>query len=198
MKLPKFSEVAKFHGHVCPGIVLGYRMSVRAMNDLMTGDNDSFTVICETARCPIDAVEKVTGCSLGKGSLILKDCGKSAFTYINHNTGKALRVTTRSDFEVSEIDPQWDALRAKLMKGDATDAVREDYARVNDKVTEALLALPDDEFLVVKPVKAPRDEKHGRSGFVNCATCGEKVIKAKAIERSGLFYCAPCLFPDEY
>lgn len=198
MTLPIFSDVAKFHGHVCPGIVLGYRMSVRAMNDLMTGDDDSFTVICETARCPVDAVQVVTGCSLGKGSLILKDCGKSAFTFINNKTGKALRVTTRSDLEVSEIDPQWDVLRAKLMEGNATDEYREEYGMVNDKVTEALLSMPDEEFLVVKPVNAPIDEKHAQSGFVNCSACGEKVISGKAIERSGRYYCAPCLYPDEH
>jgi len=48
--IPPFSEVVEFHGHVYPGIIFGYLMSVRAMRELSMGDADEFTVISETGR----------------------------------------------------------------------------------------------------------------------------------------------------
>ena len=57
----------------------------------------SIIVFVEMDRCATDAVQSVTGCSLGKRSMKFMDYGKMAATFLNLRTGKAVRVVARED-----------------------------------------------------------------------------------------------------
>ena len=63
-------ESAKIHGHLCPGQVLGVKMSMLGLreagiSDPKGKDRKSIIVFVEMDRCATDAVQSVTGCSLG-------------------------------------------------------------------------------------------------------------------------------------
>ena len=45
----------------------------------------------------VDAIQSLTGCTFGKGNLIHKDYGKSAFTFYRRKDGKAARLVARPD-----------------------------------------------------------------------------------------------------
>ncbi|MBF0564768.1 MAG: formylmethanofuran dehydrogenase [Nitrospirae bacterium] len=79
-----FKKVAAFHGHACPGLALGYRLSLVALRDyLVKRDVDEEAVaIVENDSCAVDAVQFMTGCTFGKGNLIFKDYGKQVYTFI--------------------------------------------------------------------------------------------------------------------
>ena len=94
------AEIA--HGHLCAGQVLGVRMSMLGLREIgisdpKGADRKSLIVFVEMDRCATDAVQSVTGCSLGKRSMKFLDYGKMAATYVNLKTGKAIRVFARED-----------------------------------------------------------------------------------------------------
>ena len=94
--------VGDLHGHACRGIAYGTKISLAAMKALgLDPDkrNKNLIVYVETDRCMTDAVQYMTGCSLGHRSLKYKDYGRSAATFINTDTGQALRGTIKKEFE---------------------------------------------------------------------------------------------------
>jgi len=90
-------ECGRLHGHMCAGQLLGARMAVlgcRLINidDPRGADRKKLIVWVEIDRCMADAVGAVTGVRLGKRSLKYQDYGKVAATFLNTQTGEAVRV----------------------------------------------------------------------------------------------------------
>ena len=86
-------ESVRIHGHLCAGQVLGVRMSMLGLREIgildpKGKDRKSLIVYVEMDRCATDAVQSVTGCSLGKRSMKFMDSGQMAATYPNLKTGK--------------------------------------------------------------------------------------------------------------
>jgi len=88
-----WEKAMEFHGHICLGLAFGYRAAKAGM-DLIgakRAPDEEVVVIAETDNCGVDAIQVVTGCTMGKGNLIFKDYGKNAYTFVSRNTGKAVR-----------------------------------------------------------------------------------------------------------
>lgn len=91
-------ECEKLHGHLCPGQLLGVRMALVGCNligieDPKGLDRKKLVVWVEIDRCMTDAVSAATGVRLGKRSLKFFDYGKVAATFLNVDTGEAVRVS---------------------------------------------------------------------------------------------------------
>ena len=106
-----FSEVTKFHGHVCPGTAIGYRAGEIAINRIGTSraTDEEFLAIVENDSCSVDAIQVVTGCTMGKGNLIFKDFGKHVYTFVNRDSGEVLRLSLNKSLD--EIDSDFDKLQ---------------------------------------------------------------------------------------
>src|SRR3972149_1440687 len=92
--MKSLDNVVEFHGHICPGLVLGYRVSMLALKNLGNRSKDEEIVaIVENNSCAVDAVQVMTGCTFGKGNLIFKDYGKQVYTFIKRPSGKAVRIS---------------------------------------------------------------------------------------------------------
>lgn len=93
-------EAHAFHGHLCPGQVLGVRLAklgAEAVGLPEPRGSKALIVWVENDRCGADAVQTVTGCRPGKRTLKLVDHGKLAATFLNTRTGEAMRVVARAD-----------------------------------------------------------------------------------------------------
>jgi len=92
-------EAIAFHGHLCPGLVLGIRMAragCRAIGiDRPRSAGKALVVFVEIDRCATDAIQALTGVSLGKRTLKHVDYGKMAATFADAVTGMAVRVSAR-------------------------------------------------------------------------------------------------------
>ena len=91
------NESVKVHGHLCAGQVLGVRMSLlglreAGLEDPKGKDRKNIIVYVEMDRCATDAVQSVTGCSLGHRTMKFMDYGKMAATFVNLKSGKAIRA----------------------------------------------------------------------------------------------------------
>ena len=96
------AESTKVHGHLCPGQVLGVRMAIAGLaavgiTDPKGSDRKNIMVFVEMDRCATDAIQSVTGCSLGKRSLKFLDYGKMAASFLNLKTGKAVRIVAHEE-----------------------------------------------------------------------------------------------------
>ena len=73
----------RFHGHSCPGLTMGIRVSEIALREIGPHSTDEEVVcITETDHCGVDAIQYLTGCALGKGNRIHQDHSKTIFTFI--------------------------------------------------------------------------------------------------------------------
>lgn len=85
-----FQESSSVHGHHCAGQVLGVRMAMLGCQK----------VYVEIDRCATDAIQAVTGCSLGKRTLKFLDYGKMAC--VNTETQHAICSQWRQSTGCSE------------------------------------------------------------------------------------------------
>lgn len=90
-------ECGRLHGHLCAGQLLGVRMallgcSLIGLDDPRGEDRKKLIVWVEIDRCMADAVTAVTGVRLGKRSLKYFDYGKVAATFLNTESGEAVRI----------------------------------------------------------------------------------------------------------
>src|SRR5215813_1053247 len=106
------------HGHMCAGQVLGVRMAMLGcqaigITDPHGAERKSIIVFVEIDRCAADAINTVTGCRLGKRTLKYHDYGKLAATFLNLQTGEAVRVVAldaareAADHAFPEIDNKY-------------------------------------------------------------------------------------------
>ncbi|NOZ25951.1 MAG: formylmethanofuran dehydrogenase, partial [Nitrospirae bacterium] len=71
-----FEDAVRFHGHVCPGLALGYRVSDLVLRELgPRSEDEELVAIVENNSCAVDAIQVMTGCTFGKGNLIFRDYG---------------------------------------------------------------------------------------------------------------------------
>jgi formylmethanofuran dehydrogenase subunit E len=74
-------KTADFHGHWCLGLAIGIRASKFAIEEIGKASDEEIVAVVEADMCAVDAIQYLTGCTLGKGNLIFKDYGKNAFTF---------------------------------------------------------------------------------------------------------------------
>lgn len=164
-------EAAKFHGHACVGIAMGTKITLAALHALgvdPTRKTRDLIVYAEIDRCMTDAVQAITGCSLGRRSLKHVDYGKFAATFVNVATGKAVRATIREDF--STKGPKEEIIRS-ITQTPYTDMVI---------LQEVQVMIPETDL------PGPPREK------AVCAACGERVVDARAVVRDGATFCRAC------
>ena len=97
-ELLRDAEIA--HGHLCAGQVLGVRLAMRGLallgiDDPRGKDRKRLITFVEIDRCATDAVGVVTGCRLGKRALKFRDWGKVAATFVDLESGRAIRVCAK-------------------------------------------------------------------------------------------------------
>jgi len=192
--IPSFSDAVKFHGHKCPGLALGYRAAVIALEELRTdaSHDEELVAIVENDACGIDALQVVTGCTAGKGNLIFRDYGKHVYTLINRRNGQSVRVATKPDFSTARLDPAFAGLRNKVMSGKATDKETEAYEKHLDNVCNLILTVPYGDIFSVRRVHEKVPELATIYRSVPCECCGEMVSEHRVRNVDGKNLCIPC------
>ena len=90
-------KAVAFHGHLCPGLVIGLRAVEAVLQEPVLGKAPYGTLVCVTENdaCGVDAIQALLGCSIGKGNLLFHMRGKQAFSFYNRATGKSVRLVLR-------------------------------------------------------------------------------------------------------
>jgi len=191
-----FSDVIKFHGHLCPGVTLGYCAAKVAIRELKSGRDvdEQLVAIVENDACGVDAIQMVTGCTIGKGNLIFQDHGKQVFTFINRVTKDAVRVSLRD--RENKDDPALKALREKVWSGKATPEESRAMRSMMQAQVDRMLIEPPEDYFDIRHVTVEIPEKARLFRSVKCSRCGEMVAESRARVQDGGFVCIPCF--NEY
>ncbi len=182
-------ETIQFHGHLCPGLALGYRVAKAALKELNVGrpQDEELVAVVENDSCAADAIQFITGATFGKGNLLFRDYGKHVYTFFNRRTGKGVRIA--EDFRGFENDPRYGELSKRQQAGE--DISREMAECKMDKVA-AVLRADDKDFLKIEPASAPLPSPARIRASVRCAMCGERFMESRARVTGGRIVCITC------
>jgi len=162
-----------FHGHLCPGLLIGWRAVRTAAQalELKPSQDEELVALVENDSCSVDAFQALLSTTFGKGNLKWLDHGKQVFTLIDRKAQRAVRISFIGDSK-------------KHRKADGS-IDREAF------MTELLNAPPEELFEVrqVEP-QPPREAQIEPS--INCPRCGEPTQKSKMLEVEGKLLCRPC------
>lgn len=164
------ARAVDFHGHLCSGQCVGVRMAHWGMR-LLGLDNETdrkkIMVFAECNRCPADAIMIATGCRVGKRTYYFMDMGKTAATFVNLETGKAIRVIRKAHIHPAE---------------------GEDMLDFYEKLPEVGWLEAQEVFVRLKPGDLPGPPV----GVVVCESCGEEVTDDRHIIKDGKTLCKTC------
>lgn len=189
-----FQRCAAFHGHVCPGLAIGYKAAKAAMHFLQQqqrAEDEELVAIVETDACSADAVQVLTGCTFGKGNFIYKDYGKMALTLLDRKTGKGVRVCTKH--RAGSNDQRHGELLQKMMAGTLDEAERAEFQQLHQQRSDAILEMPDEDLFTIKATQEALPPKAHMEPSKPCDQCGEPVMGCKLQEVDGRQLCRSCL-----
>lgn len=175
-------EAAAFHGHLCPGQILGVRMALLGcrllgLNPEDPADRRRLIVYVEIDRCLTDAIATVTGCRLGRRTLKHIDYGKAAATFVDTRTGQAVRIVARDDARETALHLAPPGLSKAA-------AQRHAYRIMSDedlfRIHRVQVAIPPED-LPGHPLRR-----------VFCARCGEGINDGREVIQNGQVLCRAC------
>jgi len=166
IKKEVIKKTIEFHGHSCPGLTIGIRVAELAMEKLDIHNAKVPVCVTETDMCGVDAIQFLTGCSFGKGNLIHKDYGKSAFTFYDRDTQKGFRAVFKDNFARDEENR--DNRIERLLQADLKDLFW----------TEDVAAPP------VRPARILKS--------IQCDNCHEMTMESRIRLFEGNNLCIPC------
>ena len=176
-------EAEAAHGHLCAGQVLGVRMAMCGLAQLVIDDPQGKdrkrpVTFVEIDRCATDAIGVVTGCRLGKRALKFRDFGKMAATFVDVSSGRAFRLAAKesSKARAKAMFPEIENRNQQQMR-----AYREMPEADLFEVAEVRVELPPEEF---PGYKAERTV---------CAQCGEGINFRREVVKDGKTLCRACV-----
>ena len=182
--MPTFEELlyqsAVLHQHLCPRQVLGVRIGLAAGRwlglEVPQSDKRLLTIV-ETDGCLIDGLAVATGCRVGRRTMRVLDFGKVAATFVDTQTGRAVRIVPSA----------------------STRKRARDYAPEAKNRWEAYLLgyqrMPDAELLEIQEVTltVSLEKILSKDGYrVNCDVCGEEIINEREVIQDGSTLCRSC------
>ena len=186
-----FDTAVKFHGHVCPGLSIGYRVATLASNRFKDwSEDEELVAVVENRSCAVDAIQVVNGCTCGKGNLIFKDYGKHVYTFFKRGDKKALRIVLKPD--AIPQDDRHTALFAKLRAGTASLEEEKEFRTSHEAKSRKVLEMPEEELFWISEVDTEPPEKAKIYPTVICSECGEGFMEPLGRIRNGKIVCIPC------
>jgi formylmethanofuran dehydrogenase subunit E len=195
MNQEQLDQAMAFHGHKCPAMPLGFRAAEAAMVALRVprSQDKELYVIAETGKghaagCFLDGIMSATGCTYGKSNIEKKYYNKMAFTLIDVNKGKSVRVRLKDAFFGNMLNsPFVDQRKQGVLP-------QEVAPEVADPLVSKIQSMPEAMFLEVGPIE-DYDFPKGKGCFETalCAKCGERVFVDKLTETAEGLVCVPCL-----
>lgn len=189
--MESFGNVIDFHGHACPGLALGYRVSLRALKEFgRRSDDEELVAVVENSSCAIDAIQAMTGCTFGKGNLIFHDYGKQAYTFIKRPSGAYLRIAV--NWEKPAESRKDKALWKRYMNRDRSPEVLKFVHDRKSLRIQQILDAPDKALFTVEKGRQLPPPEAAVYRSVRCASCGEKVMETRVRVLEGDLLCIPC------
>ncbi len=162
-----------FHGHLCPGIMIGWRAARAAQKALGVdaSSDEELVAVVENDSCSVDAFQALLSTTFGKGNFKWLDHGKQAFTVTAREQNRAVRIFFRGDH----------------LKDKRPDGSTDRLAYIN-----ALLTAPDEEILQVTEMDPAPPAMARIEPSLICSRCGEPTQASRTLSLDGQTVCRAC------
>jgi formylmethanofuran dehydrogenase subunit E len=187
-----FQKCAEFHGHICPGLAIGYRAAKAGMDWLAEkrAEDEEVVAIVETDACGADAIQVLTGCTFGKGNFIHRDFGKQAFTLLGRRTGRGVRLALRAG--ALDLSGRHRELLDRIREGSATAREREEFQKLHEGKFREIMEKPLPDLFSMQEVAPGIPPKAKIEPSKPCQICGEPTMGSKMQTYQGKEICRSC------
>lgn len=151
----------------CRTAIDALRLLARPGASPVASIDEETVCIAETDSCAVDGIQAVTGCTVGKGNLLLRLRGKHAFNFFARETDRAVRIV-------------WTDKTPGLTR--------------EERILLYLTAPAEKLYAITLPVCSGPERTTGMPSLV-CAACGESMIEPYARLRDNKTYCLDCYTP---
>jgi len=184
-------KATSLHGHKCVGLVLGTRIAMAGLKSLEIAEpmqTRDLIVYVELDRCLADAIQAITGCTIGKRTLKHVDYGKFAATFVDLSKNRAVRISVKEEAR---------KIVKKGSEGRKSDGIRKGDSKKQerDMMAEAYSKMPDADLLSIADVKVrvPILDLPGLpKRKVLCNLCGETIFDGREKVSDGQILCRSC------
>ncbi|MGS0764846.1 FmdE family protein [Syntrophomonas curvata] len=189
--MPPLELAIQFHGHICPGLLIGVRVAefVQKHLDISQDYDEELVAIVETDSCGVDAIQAILGCTFGKGNLIFNDYGKSVYTIASREKGRAVRVAQRFGATAFKESERFRQLNRKESLNEEETAEKENLIGV---LFEKIMTMPLDELITWEDIELKMPGKAQIHATLQCADCGEGVMETRSHKTEAGILCIPC------
>ena len=179
----------QFHGHLCPGLALGYRVAKAALRELKADrpEDEGLVAVVENDSCAVDAIQFITGCTFGKGNLVFRDYGKHVYTFYNRRTAQGVRIS--EDYRGFENDSRFGELGKRQQAG---EEVSRELQQLKMEKAAAILNASEQELMIIAPAAALPPQEATIRTSLRCALCNEKFMESRSRQKDGKTVCIPC------
>jgi formylmethanofuran dehydrogenase subunit E len=190
--LPPLERAIQFHGHICPGLLMGGRVAEVAQKHLGLGQDIAEELLAVVApnSCGVDAIQSILGCTFGKGNLFFKDYGKNVYTIASRESNRAVRISQKYNDKKSDESLRYRELNNKDDLTEAEEAEKEDLLGV---IFENIMSVSFEELFNWQDVDFVFPDKAQIHATIQCAICGEGVMDSKVTVRPEGSVCPNCL-----
>jgi formylmethanofuran dehydrogenase subunit E len=189
-------QTTQFHGHWCPGLAIGIRAAEWALGEMGQGHDGRIVAVAETDLCAVDAIQYLTGCTSGKGNLIVKEYGKNAFTFYRKQDDKAARLVARPDI-YGESRVAMGTLHRKMLAQGLSQEEQKSWQEIRAAVCNCIMTSALPELFDIKDPVNPVPEITRILDPQVCDACGETVMEAASFYFAGRRLCIPCFEAGE-
>jgi len=180
-----------FHGHSCPGLVIGIRAAELALKKLGDAEKKDLVAVVETDMCGVDAIQFLTGCTLGKGNLIHKDYGKMAFSFYDRSGNVGFRAILRQDIS-GDVGSELRSLMKKVEDGTANEEQHNRLHKLRSELQERYMNADLKEVFIVTEPRLPVPKPARILSSLQCEACGEMTMESRTRRFGGKTLCLPC------
>ena len=190
-------KAGELHGHYCPFLALGVLAAADAMTRL-DADNDGMEdllAVVETNGCFSDGVQYTAGTTFGNNSLIYRDFGKTAVTFVKRGDSlETLRYYLKDSNFVEQKYPEAAKLFKKVIaERKGTKKEQEKMKELWQEIAFEIIEADIKEYFKIEenieielPDYAPIFEDQ------NCSKCGENLMASKAVQKVDEVLCRNC------
>jgi formylmethanofuran dehydrogenase subunit E len=123
---------------------------------------------------------------------VFQDHGIHAYTFIERNSGRQIRIELKADVFQEESEQRREILRKQAQNIPLTEEEHAVLQKARQDMLKKLLTMSDDELFIVKNVDIKVPERARIFNSIKCSKCGLQVMETRVRVYNDQKYCIPC------
>ena len=178
-------EAVKVHGFLAPGLIVGFKLGLRALKELQPDSEDIIVFTSETFLCIPDALQCMSRYLLLKGGYHVYprtfDMGKLAIQIFKNQEACFRLILNENYIQKNEILNAW----AYLGTGMKLD---------QKKLQKELWNVDIEAAITKKPFKEMLEADLAKKEIISCLVCGEQTALPSMVVQDGKTLCKMCAY----